>query len=245
MTTENARRVKLAGHAAEKEFAELINGKVSTGSRKKDVIDSNGYVYSIKSGDKKWQIFLYGRSRLLNEIDFQGAKLIKQCLDCFPDSRENYTKNKPFYKNLLKKEMITLKQYLNKNNNKLIFFKKSFLNNGEVDFFVIKDNGVFHVFNGEEFIKLIDTNTYLENSKAVRKDQFDFQKVIFKIEKYKTTLGEIEVRNDSKVHYREAKFWLDKKKTLQLLKSEITKSKNLIPNKITAFGKAINKFKIL
>ncbi len=41
MTTENARNVRAAGHAAEKEFAELIDGRTDSRTRKKDVVLSN------------------------------------------------------------------------------------------------------------------------------------------------------------------------------------------------------------
>ena len=59
MTTEAARRVKLSGHEAEKEFADLIGGQIYPGTRKKDVIDAQNNIHSVKSGDKKWQVLLY------------------------------------------------------------------------------------------------------------------------------------------------------------------------------------------
>ncbi len=53
MITEAARRVKLAGHQAEKEFPDLIGGQIYPGSRKTDVVDAQGNIHSVKSGDKK------------------------------------------------------------------------------------------------------------------------------------------------------------------------------------------------
>lgn len=58
MTSENARRVRQQGHDAEEEFASLIGGKTHSSGKKKDVIDKRGDIHSVKSGDKKWQIFL-------------------------------------------------------------------------------------------------------------------------------------------------------------------------------------------
>lgn len=52
--------------------------------------------------------------------------------------------------------------------------------------------------------------------------------------------GEIEMRNDSDIHYREIKFWLSKNLTLNLLKSKSKKSYNL-NNKIILYDQAINK----
>jgi hypothetical protein len=49
--------------------------------------------------------------------------------------------------------------------------------------------------------------------------QYDDQKVVFKFEG--KTIGEIEMRNDSEVHYREVKFWLHKALSLELLIKKI------------------------
>lgn len=48
------------------------------------------------------------------------------------------------------------------------------------------------------------------------------------------------MRNDSDVHYREIKFWLDKNLTFNLLKTQIKKVKSLT-ERIFFYGKAINK----
>lgn len=62
------------------------------------------------------------------------------------------------------------------------------------------------------------------------------QKVIFKVKNTspKTlerfpfiTIGEIEMRNDSVVHFREIKFWMSKDKTFKLLKSNISLAKKV------------------
>jgi len=96
MTTENARRVKLAGHEAEKEFANLINGKIYLGSRKRDVVDAQNNIHSVKSGEKKWQIFLYKKSRFQKSIGFIGAPYFIKCIESFPESRVVYKRISDF-----------------------------------------------------------------------------------------------------------------------------------------------------
>lgn len=118
------------------------------------------------------------------------------------------------------------------------FIDKSMFNSGEVNFFVIKDANIFHIFWSRDVVEVLSNNYIVENSKAKAKNQFDDQKVIFKV--FGKTHGEIEMRNDSEVHYREVKFWLDKKLSFELLKSKIKKIK-IFNKKIILYGKAINK----
>ncbi|MEO0181107.1 MAG: hypothetical protein ABIM74_09870 [candidate division WOR-3 bacterium] len=103
---------------------------------------------------------------------------------------------------------------------------------------MIKQEGIFHVFWGREVVKILEQHLKVENSKARGPGQVDDQKVIFKASG--KTCGEVEMRNDSDVHYREVKFWLDKKLIFGLLKSEI-KQTYTFNNKIILYGEAINK----
>jgi hypothetical protein len=89
-----------------------------------------------------------------------------------------------------------------------------------------------------EVVDTLTDNFEVENSKARQRGQFDDQKVVFKV--LCKTYGEIEMRNDSEIHYREVKFWLDKKLTFDLLTSQITRKRKL-NERITLYGKAINK----
>jgi len=73
--------------------------------------------------------------------------------------------------------------------------------------------------------------------------QVDDQKVTFKFNDGGTTIGEIEMRNDSDVHYREVKFWMDREKTLDLLRLKINTKKS-IGDKIITYGKARTRFKL-
>ncbi|MFH1457311.1 MAG: hypothetical protein ABIF17_04365 [Patescibacteria group bacterium] len=249
MTTENARRVKLAGHEAEMEFAELIGGQIYPGTRKKDVIDKQNNIHSVKSGEKKWQIFLYGRKRFQESIGFLGAPNFLKCIDTFPEKRENYKANKEKYKLDLQCSMRELKDFLIHkeekvflHDNKIIFLEEAIFHSSEVDYLTIKENIFFHIFDAGEVIKIINNSVTLINSKASQIGQMDDQKVIFKLVDKNITIGEIEMRNDSDIHYRKVKFWMDKEKTTQLLKEKIQPKKQK-GKRVFAYGKAINKFK--
>ena len=105
--------------------------------------------------------------------------------------------------------MRELKTVLGKSNaklflhtNKLIFLQEALFHSSEVDYFTVKENSKFHVFDAEEVIKIIEDATTLINSKASQAGQMDDQKVVFKLKEANVTIGEIEMRNDSKTHYR-------------------------------------------
>lgn len=245
MTSEKASYVKRKGHADAREFAELLGiGKEykSEPQAKKDVIDLEGRSYSVKSGEKKWQIFLYGKTRFEQDYTFRGmnglGNLFLQCIKSFPESRSEYLENKEVYKKKLQLPMRKLCQKLNKKRLLAAFIDKSMFNSGEVDFLVIKEEGIFYVFWGREVVEILTNNFKVENSKARGKNQYDAQKVILKVSG--KTYGEIEMRNDSEGHYRQVKFWLDKKLTFNLLNSQIQKIKNLT-QRIILYGNAINK----
>lgn len=245
MTSEKASYVKRKGHADAKEFAEVLGiGKEfkSDPQAKKDVIDFDGYFYSVKSREKKWQIFLYGKTRFEENYTFKGmnglGELFLKCIKSFPESREDYLKNREFYKRKLQEPMRELCKKLQEKRILAAFIDKSMFNSGEVNFLVIKEGEKFHVFWSRDVVDILTNNYEVENSKARAKNQMDDQKVVFKVSG--KTHGEIEMRNDSEIHYREVKFWLSKKLTFELLISKIEKSQNF-NNRIVLYGKAINK----
>ena len=249
MTSENASRVKLAGHAAEKEFADLIGGQVYPGVRKKDVIDKQNNIHSVKSGEQKWQIFLYGQKRFKESIGFLGAQCFLDCIDSFPKNRSEYLVGKEKYKKNLQLPMRKLKDFLRNqekniflHTNKLIFLQEAIFHSSEVDYWTIKEGSLFNIFDASEVIKVINDQIVVENSKASQSGQMDDQKVIFKLVDKNITIGEIEMRNDSDKHYRQVKFWMDREKTLQLLRDNIKPMKNYT-NMVVTYGKAVGKFK--
>lgn len=245
MTSEQASQVKRQGHLDARIFAEALGiGKEfsSEPQAKKDVIDKNGYSYSVKSGQKKWQIFLYGESRFKNDYIFQAMNglgdIFLSCIESFPRSRSEYLENKEKYKIELSRHMVKLCDKLR--NKKLLrsFLDKSIFNSGEVDFLAIKQGDIFHIFLNRDVVEVLSSNIEVENSRARGKNQYDNQKVVFKVNN--KTLGEIEMRNDSELHYREIKFWLFKNQTLALLVNNIKRSEELNKN-VIIFGRAIKK----
>ncbi|MGB9721984.1 MAG: hypothetical protein ACPL28_10970 [bacterium] len=135
------------------------------------------------------------------------GELFLQCIVSFPEDRNDYLRNKTLYKKRLQKPMRQLYQRIREKRVLAAFIDKSMFNSGEVDFLVIKEKEIFHVFWSREVVEVLINNYEVENSKAKGKNQIDDQKVIFKVSG--KTHGEIEMRNDSDVHYREVKFWLD------------------------------------
>lgn len=247
MTSEKASFVKKRGHADAREFAEVLGiGKEfkSDPTAKKDVIDSEGYSYSVKSGEKKWQIFLYGKSRFLTNFTFKSmnglSEIFLECIESFPESRKEYLKDKRNYKEKLKEPMRKLCQKLQDKRLLAGFIDKSMFNSGEVNFLVVKDKEKFHVFWGRDVVDTLTENFKVENSKAKISSQLDDQKVVFKFSG--KTIGEIEMRNDSDIHYREVKFWLGKNQTLNLLQSKIPQ-KIKVKENLILYGTAINKIK--
>ena len=153
MTSEKASFVKRRGHLVSKEFANLIGLKddyLNDPKAKKDVIDKSGDSYSVKSGEKKWQIFLYGKTRFEEDYSFRAmngiGQLLLECIKCFPDSRSNYLKNKRLYKNKLQRPMIELCNKLRNKNILSAFIDKAMFNSGEVNYLVIKHEDKFYVY---------------------------------------------------------------------------------------------------
>ncbi|RHZ36478.1 hypothetical protein [endosymbiont GvMRE of Glomus versiforme] len=63
---------------------------------KKDVIDLSGDSHSVKGGQKKWQIFLYGLNRFKEDFRAMNriGELLINCINAFPKSFDEYQKNK-------------------------------------------------------------------------------------------------------------------------------------------------------
>lgn len=237
MTSEKASFVKKEGHRVEQKYNNIVRGKIIKGTGKIDIQDKNGKLHSVKGAQLKWQIFLYGRNRFLYDFEDMGDLFIK-CIDSFPERREDYVANKDQYKFILSQNMVNLKTYLENKKNQTKFFIKSFLNN-QIDYFVIYDNGIFHIFDAEEAMGILGLLTRAKNSKAKSKNQRDNQKVIFTYQN--KTVGEIEMRNDSNVHYKQIKFWMEKKgmKNLLIENIPINKQRDGI---VILYGRADDSF---
>lgn len=243
MKSEDASKKKIQGHTAETEFADLIGGRVIRGVGKQDVKDKNNKTHSVKSGEKKWQIFLYGEERFKSDNDIPGSEIFLDCINSFSNNWNEYKKNKKRYKLYLQPNMRKLKDFLSTSANKIKFLRKAFFDN-IVNYLTIKDNNFFHIFDSFEVIEALNTSTLVVNSKARTKNQTDDLKVVFKLIKKddQTTIGEIELRTDRKEKFRLVKFWIFRNKTFNLLREKI-KSKEKI-NRIILYGKAIGSFKL-
>ena len=174
--------------------------------------------------------------------------LFIECIDSFPESWEEYERNKVKYKKKLQRPMRELAKKLSDKKILRAFLDKSLFNGGEVDFFVVKDGKYFHVFYNKDVVDKLSQEIIVQNSKARHTGQMDDQKVVFKASPKEgerpKTIGEIEMRTDSSVHYREVKFWLGKKETLALLqeispKEEIKRAEYVI----VVYNGAIKKLK--
>jgi len=99
------------------------------------------------------------------------------------------------------------------------FLDKALFNGGEVSYLTVKQDNKFHVFLNKDVIRVFDECLEICNSKAISVGQVPEQKVLLR---YKgKSLGEVEMRNDSPVHYREIRFNMIKPRAMELLFSKI------------------------
>ena len=248
MSSQKASQVKKDGHKKEVEFTYLIgldDAYQNDRKAKKDVIDFNGDAHSIKSG-KWWQIFLYSQNRIKNDYGFLAmngmGQLILDCLNAFPNTFTEYCENKKVFKTKLQIPMVALKEKLQDVNRLKAFLSKSIFNSGEVQYLTIynKFDNAFHCFYYTDVVDILSNNFIVANSVALNDNQMPNQKVLFKLNK---NIGEIEVRNDSEIHYKEIKFRLNGELTTQLLFYK-TNNKIELFNRVFVYDNAIKHFKI-
>lgn len=255
MTSAHARSVKLSGHRNEIDFAELIGGQVNAGSHtdKKDVIDQQHRSHSVKAGTW-WQVFLYSRDRLRTNTIFQGlgdvAGIMLDCIDAYPESYDTYRNNKDAVKRKLQPHMRRLLVELQKPAIFKAFLDKALFDGGNADYLSVwlgpanksVIEKVFHVFHKDDVVNTLAADVELRNSKARRARQYDDQKVTFYSALNKRTIGEIEDRHDSRLHYRQMKFRLNAAGVLKALTAQYPNPQQVRPQVLT-HGKAIRMFK--
>lgn len=248
MTSAHASRVKRQGHARETAFASLIGGEVSKSAvtDKKDVLDKQHRFHSVKGG-KWWQVFLYARSRLETNTIFQGlgnlAPLMISCLDAFPTTREQYEKEKHSSKTRLQIPMRTLAGELSNVATLKAFLGKALFNGGEVNYLAVQlpNEKRFHVFANEDVVNALAENLTIANSIARISGQYDAQKVLFKREK---NYGEIEVRTESKAHYKQIKCRFNAALMTNLLITRIGAAETRLQGKLVVYGQAVRLLKV-
>lgn len=245
-SSEAARKYRQQGHDDALSFALAIGldeDYKNDAKAKKDVIDPSGDAHSVKSGEKKWQIFLYGLNRFESDAFFRVmngmGQLLIDCINAFPLSYEDYIKNKSEAKEKLRTYMVALAEKLQDKHRLRAFIGKSMFNGGEVNYLTVYQNNKFHVFWGKEVEQIMADNLIITNSQARIAGHFPEQKVIFKYNGL--NLAELEMRNDSPIHYREIRFNMYKPKAVGLLMSKITTVKNF-NEKVIVYGDAIKHF---
>ncbi len=246
LTTEGARAVRQKGYDDALEFALSIGLPTdykNDPQAKKDVIDPSGDAHSVKGGIKKWQVFLYGLGRFESDHAFVvmngiGA-LLAECINSFPPTYAGYRRNKVAAKERLRVPMVKLKEKLLERPRLKAFLNKSLFNGGEVNYLTVKENGVFHVFLNKDVVDMLGDNLEVCNSRAISEGQMPEQKVLFRYNGI--NLGELEMRNDSAIHYREMRFNMIKPKAMEVLFEKIPMTKKF-NDKVLIYGNASRRF---
>ena len=244
-TPDQARVYRQQGHDAAERFAECLG--IDTYQRdqhaKKDVVDPAGDTHSVKSGQIKWQIFLYRRSRFESDYGFQALNgigvLLMQCIDAFPLARADYEQDKLTAKERLRIPMMEIKNRLQNKNLLKAFLKKAIFNGEEVNYLTIYDDGIFHVYWNADVVEVMGDNFTVENSGSLSGNP-DCQKVLFKYNG--KNVGELEMRNDSEQHYREIRFNMLKQPYCELLRTHILEECRYLEQPVVSYGEATSKF---
>lgn len=213
-SSQHASRYKRRGHHVEKLFAQEIGRDEeykNAPQGKKDVVDLAGDAHSVKGGDVHWQMFLYGRDRLINDDGFQALNgvgaLLVHCLDVFPSTLERYKNSEDECKEKLKTPMADLKDRFQRKTLLRAFLNKAFFNSGEVNYLSVLYENQFHVFKNDDVISALVKKLTVENNSTGLK-------VVMKYEG--NNLGELEVRNDQS-SYKRILFNINIKRIMTLL----------------------------
>ena len=247
LSTYRARKVRQRGHDDAFAFAlkiGLSSDYENNPQAKKDVVDLSKDSHSVKSGNAKWQIFLYRASRFETDDAFRVmngvGKLLTACINAFPATYKAYRRNKSLAKLRLRKPMRKLATKLKNKVRLRAFISKSMFNGGEVDYLTVKHDGKYHVFWNQDISKVLAENLEVCNSTARQKGQVSEQKVIFRFKG--KNLGELEMRNDSETHYREVRFNMLKGKAMDLFFQEIPLAAKY-SRSVWVYGSAVKRFK--
>lgn len=246
LSSEDARRIRQRGHDDAKEFAlsiGLSSDYQNDPAAKKDVIDRSGDSHSVKSGEKKWQIFLYGLERFWRNDTFGAmdgiGDALAECINAFPPDFRAYQRNKAAAKERLRRPMKKLAELLQDKRLLRAFLNASLFNAGEVNYLTVKHEGVFHVFLNQDVIKVFNESLEVCNSRALASGQVPEQKVLFRYNGL--NLGELEMRNDSVIHYRQIRFNMLKPKVMDLLFARIPLAR-VFNDKVWIYGNASRRF---
>jgi hypothetical protein len=266
MTSQQASSVKNNGHRYEYDYADATAGEVRGTQEKGDVLirektSKKVHLVSVKAARKKIQVSLYSRSRFEKSKEFgELSKKFITCIDAFPLLRSQHVADKSIGKNNVMEPMRNLAIFLSQKHNLDYFLLESFFN-VSASYLAIKDNTdgtCWHTFPQKIISEKLSEFLIVENSRARNVGQMDDQKVVFKAQLGKSngyycehswiSVGEIEMRNDSAVHYREIKFWMYIDLLLELLQRICGDNKKEIIRgeyKIVLYDDAIEELKFL
>jgi len=240
MSSDKAYRVKTRGNRKEDIFADLIKGIVIKGTKKSDVMSAYEQFFSVKGGGEvqggdgrkgRIQVFMYNPSRFEKEQDFPAGNIILDIFGCYPKTYNEYQANKEEVKKKVAEQMIKLKDFLLDKNNLSNFLNRAFFDR-KVDFLVIYDDDIFHVFDKEEVWNVLINNLVVENNSSN-------QKVVLI---YKHLCGEIEMRTTDDGKYPTIFMPVNKRILLDLLLEKINQKKEL-SKYLWLYGSAIKNYK--
>ena len=238
--------MRQAGHDDALAFALAIGltaGYENDVAAKKDVIDPSGDAHSVKSGVKKWQVFLYALSRFETDTGFTVMNgigdLLAECIKAFPSTFKEYEVDKGPAKQRLRPYMRELASRLQDSRRLSAFIHKSLFNAGEVKYLTVKDGDIFRVFLNDDVVGVLAQHLEVRNSTARTAGQVPEQKVLFRHNGL--NLGELEMRNDSELHYRQIRFNMIRPKVMGLLLAQIPVSRTL-NDKVLIHGNATRRF---
>ena len=241
---EQARNVRQQGHANALAFALAIGMQAdyrNDPQAKKDVIDPSGDSHSLKSGKKKWQIFLYGRGRFENDDGFQAlngvGELLIHCIDTFPPEFDDYRRNPNPSKQRLRTPMRELKDRFQRKALLRAFLMKSIFNGGEVNYLTVLHEDQYHVFLNSDVVRLMGDAFEVTNSGS-QGDNPPEQKVLFRHNG--RNVGELEMRNDGLRHYQQVRFNMHIPQAVSLLLT--IEPSQAFNEQVMVYGAAIRRF---
>ncbi|MBI4186666.1 MAG: hypothetical protein HY530_04055 [Chloroflexi bacterium] len=165
--------------------------------------------------------------------------LLTECINAFPSDFRAYQRNKPAAKERLRRPMSKLAELFQDKRRLRAFLNKSIFNGGEVNYLTVKHEGIFHVFLNQDVVQVFSDNLEVCNSRALTAGQTPEQKVLFRYNGL--NMGELEMRNDSEIHYREVRFNMIKPKVMNLLFTKIPLVKEF-SDKVWVYGNASKRF---
>lgn len=199
----------------------------------------NLFLDSLNSFPKKYSLYKSDKDKakeeLLNfyRLNKKKPSSVEDYLQVIGDANE-YLNSKILLMEVNKK----IKEVLSEKDNLKKFLMKSIFDNENVNFWSIKDNEFFLVFDKEEAVQVLSSSLNADLSKQTtgRPDDITLagQKVLLKSKK---NVIEIEVRNDSDKHYRQIRFNMIRQITIDILKNYFSEKERL-NNRIIFYKKS-------